>query len=425
MEANILSSGVDSLVIGFLISKYRDDEAFVKLKEAKDKAGEKQFGGRGAKVTWFGRDFVVSARGRKGYEWVLRNADVEVWIARKAHHGTVYPEVYVTFRAEYLWREGHVGAVSEFEAWLATWAVIKADKVSRCDLCIDVQMDLPEIDLTTEVTTRARNKVDYFEPCEGYVRGRRRTGYTIGSGALRGRIYDKSLEVTTSGKEWFRDIWSANGWDAESMVTRVEFQARRDFLKEMLVDSFLSLCERLADMWRYYTRDWLRIRVKCGDSHRDRWPVAEWWQVVQGGSPVFGKAYGVTRNKQHEFKRGRMMRQVKGMIASILAERSASYEVEYGSSSISAQTRAFREIQQWFSSLEAWKAVEERKPRFMPMTLPKRRHLANGEERPAIMYPQTEQNSPESGGRSHESSHLLPSIHRRTGTGRDQFAEST
>ena len=62
--------------------------------------------------------------------------------------GAVYPEVYVTFRAEYLWREGHVGAVRQFEGWLGTWAVIKGERVSRCDLCMDIQMELPEIDLT-------------------------------------------------------------------------------------------------------------------------------------------------------------------------------------------------------------------------------------------------------------------------------------
>ena len=138
MVAKILGSGVDSLVIGFLIERYGNAEAFVKLEEAKAKAGEKMFGGKGAKVAWFGRDFVVSARGTKGYEWVLDNADVRVCIARKAHGGTVYPEVYVTFRAEYLWREGHVGAFNEFQGWLASWAVIKGDKVSRCDLSMDI-----------------------------------------------------------------------------------------------------------------------------------------------------------------------------------------------------------------------------------------------------------------------------------------------
>ncbi len=399
MEAKILSSGVDSLVIGFLISRYRDDGAFVKLEEAKAKAGEKLFGGKGAKVSWFGRDFVVSPSGTTGYKWVLQNADVAVRIASKALGGKVYPEVYVTFRAEYLWREGYVGAFNEFQGWLASWAVIEGDKVSRCDLCMDIQMDLPEIDLTTEVTTRAGNKVDYYEPCEGYVSGRRRTGYTIGSGALRGRIYDKSEEIEKTQKEWFRDIWLANGWDGESRVTRVEFQGRRDFLKEMLVHSFSDLCERLADMWRYCTQDWLRIRVKSGDSHRDRWPVAEWWQVVQVGSPVFGKAYGVVRSRQHEFKRGRLMRQLKGLLVSLLAAIAAGYEAEDGLSSIMSQLRAIREVVVFLSSLPAWKAVEERRPRFMPMTLPKRTPLGNGEQQPAIIDPQTEQNSPGSGGK--------------------------
>ena len=53
----IVNSGIDSLVVGFLIAEYRDAEAFVRLEEAKAKAGEKLFGGKGASVTWFGQRF--------------------------------------------------------------------------------------------------------------------------------------------------------------------------------------------------------------------------------------------------------------------------------------------------------------------------------------------------------------------------------
>ncbi len=377
MEVKVVNCGIDSLVIGFLIAEYRDSQAFAKLGEAKAKAGEKLFGGKGSSVTWFGRDFVVLARGTKGYEWVLQNGDVVVCIAREAHHGSVYPEVYVTFRAEYLWREGHVVAVTEFRQWLESWAVVKGDRVSRCDLCMDIQMEMPKIDLAREAVTRARGKVGYYPECEHYVAGRRENGYRIGSGELIARIYDKSLEITLSQKQWFQTIWSTNGWNGESRVIRVEFQARRDFLKEMLVDSFQSLCERLADMWRYYTRKWLTIRVPSSDSHRDRWPLADWWQVVQGGLSLFGKAYGVLRNRQHEFKRGRMMKQVKGMLVSILAESSARNDVEHGSLWISREIREIREIQQWVGSLGAWEAMVERKARFMPMTLPKQTDLVN------------------------------------------------
>jgi len=371
MEAKVVNSGVDSLVIGFSIAEYRNPEAFQALEDGKLKAGEKLFGGKGASVTWYDTDFSVSARGTKGYEFVLENADVLVCIARQAQGGRVYPEVYVTFRADYLWREGHVGAVSEFQKWLESWAVVTADRVSRCDLCMDIQMDMPLIDLAREAVTRARRKTEYYEKCERHVAGRRLTGYGIGSGALMARVYDKALEITVTQKQWFRTIWSANGWDGESSVIRVEFQARRKFLKEISVDSFLTLCERLADIWRYCTGDWLSIRVPDNDSHRYRWPLADWWQVVQGGFTLFGKAYGVLRNKQHQFRQERLMKQAKGVLASAAAVSSASLGVEKGCFSVA------KDIHEWLGSEAFPQAVRERKARVMAMGVPKQTHLVD------------------------------------------------
>lgn len=143
MKAKIVNSGIDGLVIGFSIAKYRNIEAFEVLRDAKAKAGEKLFGGKGSSVTWFGIDFSVSARGTRGYEWVLENADVRLCIAQEARGGQVYPEVYVTFRANYLWQMSPIGAVQRFTEWLVNWAVVKGNKVSRCDLCIDMEMQLP------------------------------------------------------------------------------------------------------------------------------------------------------------------------------------------------------------------------------------------------------------------------------------------
>lgn len=346
VEVKVLNSGIDSLVIGFCIAQHRNPEAFAKLIDAKAKAGEKLFGGKGSSINWFGKDFVVWARGTKGYEWVLENGDVLVCVAEKAQGGRVYPEVYVTFRADYLWRMGHVKAVHEFQQWLVSWAVVTDDRVSRCDLCIDIQMDLPKIDLALEAVTRAKGKVEHYESlrCEHYVNIRRDTGYRIGSGALVARIYDKSLEIKVTQKEWFKTIWSANGWNGESKVIRVEFQARRKFLKEMSVDSFLSLCERLADMWRYYTHDWLTIRVPCADSHRHRWEVADWWKVIQDGFTLFGIAYGLLRMRQKQFKYAHLMRQARGVIVSATAVVASTFDIDYGYRKIES------DIQEWLKS---------------------------------------------------------------------------
>jgi hypothetical protein len=48
--------------------------------------------------------------------------------------------------------------MAEVEQWLSKWATIKAIKVSRADLCPDIAMPFPEIDLKTETVTRARRK---------------------------------------------------------------------------------------------------------------------------------------------------------------------------------------------------------------------------------------------------------------------------
>ena len=352
----VVNSGIDSLVIGFSIAQYRNPEAFAEIVNAKAKAGEKLFGGKGSSINWFGKDFKVSARGTKGYEWVLENGDVLVYVAEKAQGGRVYPEVYVTFRADYLWRMGHVKAVYEFQEWLVSWAEVTDNKVSRCDLCIDIQMDLPKIDLAEEAVTRARRKVDNYESlrCEHHINSRRDTGYRIGSGALMARIYDKSLEIKVTQKEWFQTIWSANGWNGESKVVRVEFQARRKFLKEMSVDSFVSLCERLADMWRYYTHDWLTIRVPCSDSHRNRWKITDWWKVIQDGLTLFGEAYGLLRMKQHQFRYTHLMKQARGVIASAMAVAASGYGIEHGYFKVS------RDIQEWLNSADFKDDVIER-----------------------------------------------------------------
>lgn len=371
MEVRVVNSGIDGLVIGFSIAEFINIEAFKLLDDAKAKAGEKMFGRKSSSVTWFGKDFIVSARGTKGYEWILENADVRFYVAKKAQGGRVYPEVYVTFRADYLWRMGHVGVVQEFQDWLQSWAVVANNKVSRCDLCIDIQMELPKIDLAKEAVTRARGKVEYYETCEHYVSGRLDTGYRIGSGALIGRIYDKSLEITISKKEWFKTIWSANGWDGESRVIRAEFQARRDFLKKMSVDSFLSLCERLADMWRYYTHDWLTIRIPCGDSHRHRWEVAEWWKVIQDGFTLFGKAYGLLPFKQHQFRYEHLMRQARGVLVSAIAVIGTRFGVEHG------YFKVGKDIQEWLNATDFRHDVTERMASMATLSAPIGKNLVD------------------------------------------------
>ncbi|MFC2033931.1 hypothetical protein ACFLTT_00815 [Chloroflexota bacterium] len=323
----VVASGVDTLIIGFMIDSYRDEVDFEVLHEAKQKAGEKMFNKMGYPVTWFGTDFSMKASGGSGYEWILRNDDVLIRIAKEARRGRVFPEVFITFYSQYLWTRGLDGVLSELTTWLNKWAIINGTKVSRCDLSIDLAMQFPQINLTKEIVTRARNKVDYSSPTENYINGRRSTGYKIGSGDLSARLYDKTNEIIVSQKEWFRAYWLEKGWDGETPITRCEFQCRRNFLKDMSVNSYEDLTERMADIWRYCTHDWLKICYPGSKTNQSRWEVKEYWQFIQDSYSLFGQALGVLRYKVRNIKYDHLIQLVRGAMVSACANKANAYSI--------------------------------------------------------------------------------------------------
>ena len=317
----VVASGIDTLVIGFLIDSYVGVNDFEALTEAKNQAGERQFDKKGHSVEWFGAEFSMAARGAMRYEWVMRNADVTVCIAREAKGGSIIPEVYVTFSSQNLWTNGVNGAVIEFERWLSKWAVISGTKISRVDVCLDVAMPFPVIDIQHEIVSRARKKrrINESVKMEHHVDCRRDTGYRFGSGDLVARIYDKTIEIKVSQKEWMKEVWKANGWDSETAVVRYEFQCRRNLLKEMSVNSLEELKERLADIWRYCTNDWLRVCDQGANTNQSRWKSKDYWTLIQQSFDLFGQAYGVLRMKSKRVRYEHLLKQIRGCCVSAAA----------------------------------------------------------------------------------------------------------
>ena len=321
MRVRVVASGIDTLVIGFSIESYVGVNNFEALTEAKNKAGERQFDKKGYGVEWFGTEFNMAARGAMGYEWVMRNADVMVCIAREARYGSIIPEVYVTFSSLNLWTNGLDGAVNMFERWLSRWALISDTRISRADLCLDIEMPFPVIDIKREIVSRARKKrrVNELLKIEHHVECRRDTGYRFGSGDLVGRFYDKTNEIKVSQKEWMKEAWKAEGWDGETTVVRYEFQCRRNFLKEMSVNSFEELKERLADIWRYCTYDWLRVCDQGANTNQSRWKSKDYWALIQQSFSLFGQAHGMLRMKSKKVRYDHLLKGIRGCCVSAVA----------------------------------------------------------------------------------------------------------
>lgn len=359
MDHKVLAVGIDSLNIGFNIERWLEgDTAFERLEDAKQSAGDKLFGGKGVTVNWGDKEFNLLAKGTRGYEYVMFNDDVRLYMAKNCQGGRIYPEVFTQLNSGYLWGNGYDTAYRNCRKWIGEWASIQGEKINRVDLCADLAMNLPILDIKKEIVTRARKKVDYTQ-IEHYINGCRDTGYRIGQGDLMARIYDKGYEIKGTEKYWFNDIWERGGWDGKSGVTRIEYQARRPYLKGYQINDYEEMTRLLPDIWRYMTCDWLVIKeLNISDSNHRRWETSEMWKTVQSVGNQFGECMGVLPYKRKQAKIEPLMDQAKGLLVSVLAIDS-QIRGEYH-----AKMRLRERINNWLDSEELEIKVFERRGRY-------------------------------------------------------------
>jgi hypothetical protein len=98
---------------------------------------------------------------------------------------------------------------------------------------------------------------------------------------MAARLYDKTLELAKSGKDWLKPLWTARGWDGEARVLRLEFEIKRDTLKGFGLADLSEVLRYLVGLWSYCTTEWLRLTVpNAEDATRSRWPVHPLWQLL-------------------------------------------------------------------------------------------------------------------------------------------------
>jgi hypothetical protein len=328
-----LIAGIDTLEIGYCINRFiLTDIEWEMLATAKENAQATAFD-KGTAIKFRGYDLTVLRTGSIRYKYIMSNEDVDICIFTEARKGSSFPEIKVRFKSQFLWRNGWIDAVKKIDEWLRTWADVSEVKISRIDITVDFLGKLPILSPELkEVTTRAKRKREYGN-YERHSQGKIQNGYTIGANDLLCRIYDKTLEIIHSSKKWFENLWSEYGWQKGDMVTRVEFQCRRRIIKRLQIKTIDDLFLIVPDLWRYLTVEWLTIRIIQDDSHRTRWPISPFWQVVQDALPHFGEVTGVSLLRQLIPKKDILERQTRGLLYSLTALASKSLagsDIKYG-----------------------------------------------------------------------------------------------
>jgi hypothetical protein len=242
--------------------------------------------------------------GRGQWTWLLTSDLITLCVSR----GRLNCIALVRLSSEYLWSCPSLqAAIERVRRFLCDHLETQVYlQVSEVHLCTDVTWSFEQVDYRQEFVSRSRKRAGY-EVAEGdveiedYTYGLRRTGLAFSArGPISCAIYDKAREVKRSGKLWFEDLWSGNGWDGAEVVWRVEFRFKREFLHELKVDRLyhgvenaMDLPGRLMDLWAYaaghagggadgWPDGWLRLVVpRVDDTTRSRWPVHPVWQEVQ------------------------------------------------------------------------------------------------------------------------------------------------
>lgn len=275
LSFQVWNMGIDSLYLSFkgqvLPERFNELDFLKKLAQSQYTEEQAQ-----AYLSIAGHHFEVRDRGQGKFRYVLIDNWFRIQIASTTAKSL--PCLYVQISSEVLTLEGLEPATSELLKVVAELTqIIKHIHVSRVDVCIDFSTTTPinEISVGAWVTRSTKKDVYYAH--------NQLSGWVIGQGGdLLARIYDKTLEIKSSHKLYFKSVWKEQGWSGSESVWRVEFQYKREVLSEMEVHTLGSLKERLNQLWQYATENWLRLtEPNPHDQTVTRWPIHPLWGKLQ------------------------------------------------------------------------------------------------------------------------------------------------
>lgn len=268
-----LLAGIDSLDLGVYVAW----EASWPLTLAKLQNLKEQSQGKNGfpDQTPRGRTFLHLPSGKPpNYRYHLQFAEYHLYLAITNPPGKS-PNAYLSFNSKALWQLGIYRSVALLHGDLKELGGrVEEIKVSRVDLAADFHIPGG---FTLDFLNS--HKVSRSRAVSHYATGDKLETFYVGApgGHIRLRIYDKGKEIGKSGKEWFLGLWGREGPED---VWRVEFQLRRETLKDLGVDNLDDLLSRLGGIWRYLTEEWFSLR-QLDNEKQDRRTLFPWWKVVQ------------------------------------------------------------------------------------------------------------------------------------------------
>jgi hypothetical protein len=270
----LLRSGVDTLQLSYK-GKLNEASA-IRLRELK-RIAQSESKGEQAYAQWSlgGELFSVLSRGSGRMPYTLMNPSYRLSLSDGK--GSM-PLAFIQIQSGVLTKLGPESAIRTVSSIVNKIAFVKEGPgISRIDICLDfsTRFDMESI-RRHEWVTRAKR-------ISQYVENNAFTGWTIGlRGAVACRLYDKTAEILVSDKPYMRELWLEQGWDGVTPVWRLEFEVKREAIRQFDVES-MDIKSLSAGLWAYLTQSWLRLAVPSdSDTTRSRWETHPLWKSLEG-----------------------------------------------------------------------------------------------------------------------------------------------
>lgn len=280
-DTKIYRHGVDSLYLSYRGALSIDA---INMLEEKKKAAQSEDPTEvsAAQISVAGHHFKVKDKGAGSFSFRLKDNAFKIKLSKSANAPT--PMAYVEISSELLTLCGLEAAVNDANAVIhALGNVLCEPTISRVDLCVDFSTNFNVEELTSEdYVTKCINFATYERKPSAGLEKPKLTGKAVGYGGdIAMRQYDKTLELQKNARPYLEDMWETAGWDRQKTVHRLEYQIEREALKGMGIDTVSNLLNVQTYLWEYLTTNWLRVvKENPNDTHRDRWPMQPYWEVL-------------------------------------------------------------------------------------------------------------------------------------------------
>jgi len=312
----VLASNADTLVLAINLV-WKDQDFFHRLERAKQDAIARDVpvpieiasadGSQRALMS-------VHQYGKDGYRWIISSPEFHIKIGEWMRP-TTRPSAMVEIRSQALWLQGVIEVLDRLALLLnGVGAFIDTIKITRIDLCVDlfVSDEIWCANLFLDHScTRATDIAIYSKH-------RKLSGAQIGRGKILARIYDKALEIVKSQKVWMYDIWNIHSVPDGFKVIRIEFQLRREILRELAVDTIWHFINHPQSLWNYCVHKWLKFVDDRALDGREQ-QLIPFWKTVQDGFIHSQNCPPMVRAKMVEVEQRRAAQHILGHLTSLIA----------------------------------------------------------------------------------------------------------